>query len=152
MTADERRDAEDYIAAKLGTDPTPAELMEFCVRSHAKRRRLERGLDTFDRWFRIVCKRGEAAQRQNVAYFEQDVGDMPISDATDHRYRLRHVREALRGYDLHLSDAQIKRLLKEARAQELIGELETNAQGKKLKMSLTREEFDAFVQWVVTSK
>lgn len=152
MTADERKEAEDYIAAKLGADPTRAELLEFCVRSHAKRRRLERGIDAFNQLYMTVCKRGEAAQRQNVAYFEQDAGDMPIGDATDHRYRLRHVREALRGYDLHLSAAHIKRLLNEARAKEVIGELETNKRGKTLKMSLTREERDAFVKWVVASK
>ncbi len=152
MTADERKEAEVYIASKLGADPTPEELMEFCVRTHAKRRRLERGLDTFDRWFRIVCKRGEAAQRQNAAFFEQKLDDMPIGDITDHGYRLSHVRELLRVYDFHPPNATLKRWLKEARDIGIIAELETNPQGKKLKMSLTREELVTFVRWVVSSK
>ncbi len=152
MTADERKDAENYIASKLGTDPTPEELMEFCVRSHAKRRRLERGLDTFDRWFRIVCKRGEAAQRQNVAYFAKHANNLPFGGITDHGYRARHVREMLRAHNFHPTDATLKRWLNEARELELIPKLAKDDRNKWQRMSLTREELLKFVEWVVSSK
>ncbi len=151
MTAEERKEAEIYIAAQIGENPTRDQLLELCVRSHAKRRRLEHGLDTFNRWFKIVCKRGDFAQRQNVEYLDRKFEEFVSGDVSDHLYLLADIREMLRAFELHPSDATIKRWIRKAHQAEIIGVPDDDQTSERRWTKLSRDELLAFIRWKVPS-
>jgi hypothetical protein len=151
---EELTEARDFVASRIGNiNPTPEQLWEMCAKLQAKIWRLENGLEKFDESFSLVCERGEAAQRQNAQHLEKSFEDIPASDASDHLYRLRHIKENLRPYDLHPPDSTLRRWIDEAwEAKIFLIDEQTPEDRPPGKTAWSRDQLLQFIRWKIPAK
>ncbi len=146
-----------FVAERFSSkDPTKEELWAMCAKLQKQAWKLSQGQR------KILAVLGKVATRADMTiaelrkshqdYLQAAFETMPSGDVSDKQYRLRHIEEALKHFEMFKSKATTKRLLKLARDQEIIPKIEEQREGDENQTRLTRDEVWAFIQFIAGEK